>query len=103
MLCDAPIDRSQNVEYLEVMIMEQKEKQRKKVRVESTDTACGGVPHMTVDEIAARLHIDSKELRCPACGRIHLTEEDVKKAEAMKYTDTARYKQIKGEAEAPAK
>ncbi len=83
--------------------MEKQTKERKKVRVESADTACGGVPHMTVDEIAARLHIDSKELRCPACGRIHLTEEDVRKAEAMKYAETERYRQIKGEAEASRK
>jgi len=76
-----------------------RERKRKQVRVESPDTACGGVPHMTVDEIAARLHIESKELRCPACGRIHLTEEDVKKAEAMKYSDTERYKAIEREAE----
>ena len=75
------------------------EKKRKEVRVESTDTACGGVPHMTVDELAARLKIESRELRCPACGMIHLTEEDVKKAEAMKYSETERYKEIKEEAE----
>ena len=77
----------------------EKKKKRREVKVESADTACGAVPHMTVDQIAARLRIESKELRCPACGRIHLTEEDVKKAEAVKYSQTERFRKIKEEAE----
>ncbi|HOI96715.1 MAG TPA: hypothetical protein PK250_18580 [Syntrophobacter fumaroxidans] len=67
---------------------------RTKVTVEAADTACGAVPHMTVDELAARLNVSSKELYCPACGRIHLTAEDVKKAEAKKYSETERYREI---------
>jgi len=80
--------------------MDEKEKRkRKEVRVESPDTACGGVPHMTVDEIAARLNIRGAELRCPACGKIHLTEDDKIKAEETKYSDTERFREIKKEAE----
>jgi hypothetical protein len=78
---------------------EKKQKQRKDVKVESAHTGCGGVPHMTVDEIAARLSIESKELHCPACGRVHLSREDAKKAESMKYSETERYGVIKEEAE----
>lgn len=74
-------------------------KRRREITVESANTACGVVPHMTVDQIAARLHIESRELRCPACGRIHLTEEDVNKAEEKRYSETERFKQIKEEAE----
>lgn len=83
--------------------MEKEARDRTKVRVESADTACGGVPHMTVDEIASRLSIESRELRCPACGKIHLTEEEVKKAEQARYTETERYEKIRQEAEAPRK
>lgn len=78
---------------------EKEKKKRKEVHVESTDTACGGVPHMTVDEIATRLNIKGAELRCPACGKIHLTEEDKKRAEEAKYSETERFKEIKREAE----
>lgn len=77
---------------------ETKEK-RTKVTVEAADTACGAVPHMTVDELARRLRVESKELYCPACGKIHLTEEDVKKAEMKKYSETERFRTIKKEAE----
>jgi hypothetical protein len=80
---------------------ETKEK-RTKVTVESADTACGSVPHMTVDQLAARLNVASKELYCPACGRIHLTEEDVRKAEEIKYSETERFKKISEEAEGSA-
>lgn len=85
--------------------MERKERELKKkgVTAEAVDTACGSIPHMTVDQLAARLHIESRELRCPACGRIHLTDEDVKKAEAKLFTETERYQEIKSEAEATAK
>lgn len=75
---------------------------RTKVTVESADTACGAVPHMTVDQLAARLNVASRELYCPACGKIHLTDEDVKKAEAKKYSETERFKKISEEAEGSA-
>jgi hypothetical protein len=81
--------------------METKNRQLRKsgIKVESVDTACGEIPHMTVDQLAARLDIASRELRCPACGRVHLTEEDVKNAEGVLFSDTQRFKQIKNQAE----
>ena len=78
---------------------ENKDVKKKGVKVESVDTACGKVPHMTVDQLVARFNIESRELHCPACGRIHLTDEDVKKAEAMLFSETERFQQIKAEAE----
>lgn len=69
------------------------------VRAETADTLCGQVPHMTVDELAARLCCESRELCCPACGRIHLTEEDVRKADARLFSETERYKEIATDAE----
>ncbi len=82
------------------MSTEVKERKKKQgIKAEAADTLCGEIPHMTVDQLAARLDIASRELRCPACGRIHLTEEDVKKAEAKLFSDTKRFKQIKTQAE----
>jgi cytochrome c-type biogenesis protein CcmH/NrfF len=72
---------------------------KKVVKVEAVDTACGKVPHMTVDQLVERFHIESRELHCPACGRIHLTEEDAQNAEAMLFSQTERFQQIKAEAE----
>ncbi|MDR3569111.1 MAG: hypothetical protein P4L43_13870 [Syntrophobacteraceae bacterium] len=72
---------------------------KKGVKVEAVDTACGKVPHMTVDQLVERFRIESRELHCPACGRIHLTDEDAKNAEAMLFSETERFQQIKAEAE----
>ncbi len=77
----------------------EKELKKKGVTVEAADTMCGPIPHMTVDQLAARLHIESRELRCPACGRIHLTEEDVKKAEAVLLSESERFRELKTQAE----
>ncbi len=72
---------------------------KKGVKVEAVDTACGKVPHMTVDQLVERFNIESRELHCPACGRIHLTDEDARNAEAMLFSETDRFQQIKAEAE----
>ncbi len=69
------------------------------IKAESVDTGCGAIPHMTVDQLASRLSIKSRELRCPSCGRIHLTDEDVKNAEARLFSETDRFRVIKAEAE----
>ncbi|MEM5789320.1 MAG: hypothetical protein AAGU11_18560 [Syntrophobacteraceae bacterium] len=69
------------------------------IKAEAADTLCGEIPHMTVDQLASRLCIQSRELRCPACGRIHLTDEDVREAEERRFSDTERFRQIKIEAE----
>jgi len=81
---------------MEVM---EKEMKKKGIKAEAVDTACGKIPHMTVDQLAARLQIESRELRCPACGRVHLTEEDVQKAEAVLLSESERFKEIKTQAE----
>ncbi|MGC8494471.1 MAG: hypothetical protein ACP5SH_22340 [Syntrophobacteraceae bacterium] len=76
-----------------------KDIKKKGVQVEAVDTACGKVPHMTVDQLAARFHTENRELHCPVCGRIHLTEEDVRNAEEMLFSETKRFRQIQAEAE----
>lgn len=77
----------------------EKESKKKGIKAEAADTVCGKIPHMTVDQLAARLSIESRELRCPACGRIHLTDDDVKRAEDVLLSDTERFREIKTEAE----
>jgi uncharacterized Zn finger protein len=73
---------------------------RPKVRAERVDTNCGYIGHMTVDEIKARSFGDSVNVTCPACGKIHLTIEDVEEAEATVYRNTRRFAKIKSDAEA---
>lgn len=81
------------------MAKRQTGKERKAIRAERADTVCGEIPHMTVDQVAARLSLEGKELRCPACGRVHLTEDDLKKAKARRFSDTQRFQEIKRQAE----
>lgn len=77
----------------------QKAKKKGGIKAESVNTFCGEIPHMTVDQLASRLSIESRELRCPACGRIHLTDEDLKKAEAHLFSETKRFREITAEVE----
>lgn len=82
--------------------MTEKEKGKKsKVRAERVDTKCGSIGHMTVDEIRARTFGENVDMTCPECGEIHLTPEDVEKAEAKKITKTQKYRKIQTEAERP--
>jgi hypothetical protein len=81
------------------MTVTKREMKKKGVTAEAADTVCGQIPHMTVDQLAARLQIESRELRCPSCGRVHLTEEDVKKAEAVLLSESERFKEITTQAE----
>jgi len=74
-------------------------KEKKKPRAERIDTQCGAAPHMTVDEIIKRLIGKDIDVRCPECGKIHLTPEEASEAAAEKITKTTRYKKIKAEAE----
>ncbi len=78
--------------------MEEKER-KAKVRVERVDTKCGSTGHMTADEIRACVIGPNLNVTCPECGEIHLSREDVEEAEARKFSDTQRYKDIKKEAE----
>lgn len=75
------------------------DKQRTEVRAERVDTKCGSVGHMTADEIKRRSVGPVVNLTCPECGEIHLTEEDAQEAARRKISETARYRQIKEEAE----
>ncbi len=63
------------------------------------NTACGDIGHMTVDQLRQRTIGDVIDGRCPACGRIHLSEEDIAEFEETKVVDSERYKSIVKEAE----
>ncbi len=73
---------------------EAKSNGRRRVRAECLDTACGFIGHMTVDEIRKRLTGPCVNVSCPACGRIHLSEEDISEAEARKISAHARFKML---------
>ncbi len=73
---------------------ESKSNGRRSVRAESLDTACGFIGHMTVDEIRKRLTGSRVNVSCPACGRIHLSDEDIAEAESRKITAPARFKML---------
>jgi uncharacterized Zn finger protein (UPF0148 family) len=49
---------------------------------------------MTVDEIRKRLTGHRVNVSCPACGRIHLSEEDVAEAESRKINAHTRFKML---------
>jgi hypothetical protein len=76
-----------------------KESIKGRVRAERIDTKCGAANHMTVDEIKARLIGNQVNVTCPECGEIHLTVEDAEAAERKKLSATARYAEIKSQAE----
>lgn len=75
------------------------DKRRSEVRAERVDTKCGSLGHMTADEIKRRSVGAVVNLTCPECGEVHLTEEDAQEAARRKISETARYRQIKEEAE----
>jgi predicted nucleic acid-binding Zn-ribbon protein len=77
----------------------ERERKKTKVRVERVDTKCGGVSHMTVDEIKERIIGENVNVTCPECGAIHLTREDAEEAETMRISASTRFKKIKAEAE----
>lgn len=74
---------------------------RAQVRAENPSGACGKLDHMTVDELKARAVGDEFDGTCPACGKFHLTRAEIEKLEREKIVDTASYKEMKSEAEAP--
>ncbi len=75
------------------------ERKRTRVRVERVDTKCGAVSHMTVDEIKERIIGENVNVTCPECGGIHLTREEAEEAAMRRLSASARFKQIKAEAE----
>ena len=75
-------------------------KERKKVRVESPNCACGYVGHMTADELKQRAAHDDVDLSCPVCGLIHLSRDEIEDLEKQKVVNSKRYREICRQAEA---
>jgi len=75
-------------------------KQRKVVRVEAPNCACGCVGHMTADELKQRAAHDDMDLSCPVCGLIHLSREEIDDLEKQKVVNSKRYREIQRQAEA---
>jgi hypothetical protein len=76
-----------------------KGRKRTRVRVTCPQGVDGAVPHMTADELLARAANEPVCLTCPRCGRIHLDSDEVAALEEEKIVDSARYWQIRIEAE----
>lgn len=76
---------------------------RAQVRAENPSGACGKLDHMTVDELKARAVGDEFDGTCPACGKFHLTQDEIDRIEREKIIDSASYKEMKTEAEAAVK
>lgn len=74
--------------------------ERKKVRIESPNCACGYVGHMTADELKQRAAHDDMNLSCPVCGLIHLSREEIEDLEKQKVVNSRRYREIRRQAEA---
>ena len=77
---------------------EQTEK-RYQVRAENPSGVCGYIGHMTIDELKARAVGDEFDATCPACGKFHLTKEEIDKLNNEKITDSKRYAVMKEQAE----
>jgi hypothetical protein len=73
---------------------------RTQVRAENPSGSCGKLDHMTIDELKARAVGDDFDGSCPACGKFHLTREEIDKIESEKILDSDSYKKMKREAEA---
>ncbi|MBB5347312.1 hypothetical protein JWG42_11270 [Desulfoprunum benzoelyticum] len=77
---------------------EQTEK-RYQVRAENPSGVCGYIGHMTIDELKARAVGDEFDATCPACGKFHLTKEEIDKLNEEKITDSKSYAVMKEQAE----
>jgi hypothetical protein len=73
---------------------------RAQVRAENPSGSCGKLDHMTIDELKARAVGDEFDGTCPACGKFHVSREEIEKIEREKITESASYKAMKAEAEA---
>ena len=74
--------------------------QRTLVRAENPSGACGQLDHMTIDELRARAVGDDFDGTCPACGKFHLSREEIEALEKKKVVDSTSYQEMKKEAEA---
>ena len=80
---------------------EKKDRKNKRlVRVEAQNCACGFVGHMTADELKQRAAHDDMDLSCPVCGLIHLSREEIEDLEKQKVVSSKRYREIQRQAEA---
>ncbi|KGO34738.1 MAG: hypothetical protein WBN83_09550 [Desulfoprunum sp.] len=77
---------------------EQTEK-RYQVRAENPSGVCGYIGHMTIDELKARAVGDEFDATCPACGKFHLTKEEIDRLNSEKITDSKSYAVMKEQAE----
>ncbi|MGW8194417.1 MAG: hypothetical protein ACWGOX_09150 [Desulforhopalus sp.] len=73
---------------------------RVNVRAENPSGACGKIDHMTIDELKARAVGDDFDGTCPACGKFHLTRDEIIQLENQKVVESESYKAMKREAEA---
>ncbi len=67
---------------------------RRIIRVESPGCACGYVGHMTADELKQHAAHGNMDLSCPACGLVHLSEEEIEDLEKLKVVHSKRYREI---------
>lgn len=72
---------------------------RIQVRAENPRGACGKLDHMTIDELKARAVGDDFDGTCPACGKFHLTREEIDRLENEKISESARYRDMRKKAE----
>lgn len=72
---------------------------RIQVRAENPSGVCGYVDHMTIDELKARAVGEEFDATCPACGKFHLTREEIDKINSEKVTQSKSYADMKQEAE----
>jgi len=54
---------------------------------------------MTVDELLEQTVPERCNLSCPLCGLIHLSREEIERIEEEKIVHSARYRQIRLQAE----
>ncbi len=78
---------------------EQKPKKRVQVRAENPSGACGYIDHMTIDELKARAVGENFDATCPACGKFHLTREEIDKINSEKVSESKSYAEMRAEAE----
>ncbi len=81
-------------------MMTTEKKKRRQVRAENPSGACGYIGHFTADELKLRAVGDEVDGTCPLCGLVHLTNEEITELEKKKVMDSARFGEIKEEAEA---
>ncbi|PIE72028.1 MAG: hypothetical protein CSA20_09920 [Deltaproteobacteria bacterium] len=78
---------------------EQETRKRVQVRAENPSGACGYIGHMTIDELKARAVGENFDATCPACGKFHLTREEIDQINSEKISESKSYAEMRAEAE----